>query len=263
MNLFQTTNWDQLVATETKGETGFSRIKTTWLQDIQIRMVEYSANYKADHWCSKGHIVYCISGSYTLHFKDGSTYALASGSSYQTVENEDNPHLSISQDGCQLFIVDGGFLQSKKISIQRTDAKNPHYQKLIIELDALLQILDGDEHSFYAQYNTSDDIKYVAIAYEDGVAVACGAIKEYAQDTMEIKRMYTIPSKRGQGIATQMLSALENWAQELGFQKCILETGKPQIEAITLYKKCAYQIIPNYGQYTNVENSICFEKILS
>src|SRR5690606_2342242 len=105
--------------------------------------------------------------------------------------------------------------------------------------------------------------KFVLVAYENEMAIGCGAIKELEPDTMEVKRMYVIPEHRGKGIAGQILSALEEWAKELSFKKCVLETGKRQPEAIGLYKKYGYGIIPNYGQYAGIGNSVCFEKILS
>jgi GNAT superfamily N-acetyltransferase len=74
--------------------------------------------------------------------------------------------------------------------------------------------------------------------------------------------MYTLPQHRGKNIATKVLAALEKWATDLGYQKCILETGKRQPEAIRLYQKNGYASIPNYGQYVGVENSVCFEKEL-
>ncbi len=97
--------------------------------------------------------------------------------------------------------------------------------------------------------------------YEDDKPVSCGAIKESMPGSMEVKRMYTIPEARGKGFASIVLDALEKWAAELGYSKCVLETGKKQPEAIALYKKSGYKIIPNYGQYIGVENSVCFEKI--
>ena len=65
---------------------------------------------------------------------------------------------------------------------------------------------------------------------------------------------------RGTGVAQRLLVALENWAKELGYRKCVLETGIRQIEAVKFYKKSTYKVIPNYGQYSGMENSICFEK---
>jgi GNAT superfamily N-acetyltransferase len=69
-----------------------------------------------------------------------------------------------------------------------------------------------------------------------------------------------MPAFRGRGIAFQILQQLENWAAELGYSYCLLETGKKQPEAIALYKKSGYEVIPNYGQYENVSNSVCMQK---
>jgi GNAT superfamily N-acetyltransferase len=148
------------------------------------------------------------------------------------------------------------------IFYKRTDSGNADFRKLVVELDADLKIRDGEDHSFYSQFNKADKIKYVVVAYEDEKAVGCGAIREYSADAMEVKRMYVPVSDRGKGIATKILAELEAWAKELGFVKCILETGKMQPEAIGLYQKNEYKIISNYGQYAGVENSVCFEKQL-
>ncbi len=148
------------------------------------------------------------------------------------------------------------------IRIIKTDASQPDFKKLVEFLDADLAERDGEEHSFYDQFNKLHLIKYALVAYEKNIPVACGAIKEFEPNVMEVKRMYVTPEKRGKGIATKVLSALENWARDLGYQKCVLETGKRQPEAIALYTKNGYKIIPNYGQYAGIENSVCFEKFL-
>jgi GNAT superfamily N-acetyltransferase len=148
------------------------------------------------------------------------------------------------------------------INCIRTNSENENFHKLVTELDADLRIRDGEDHSFYAQFNTIDKIKYVIVAYDNEIPVGCGAIKEYSQDTMEVKRMFVLLNRRGQGIASIILKELEQWTIELNYRKCLLETGKKQPEAIELYKKNGYKIIPNFGQYENVENSVCFEKRL-
>ncbi len=148
------------------------------------------------------------------------------------------------------------------ITLTRTNSDNKDFQALVRELDIDLKIRDGEDHSFYAQFNKIDSIKYIVVAYHENQAVGCGAVKEYDHRTMEIKRMYVPPEIRGQGIASLILQELEKWSSELLFEKCILETGKMQPEAIKLYQKNNYRAIPNYGQYQNVENSVCFEKIL-
>lgn len=152
-------------------------------------------------------------------------------------------------------------MQPKKlINIKRTNSDDPDFIGLVKFLDADLAKRDGNEHAFYAQFNKIDKIKYAVVAYENDDPVGCGAIKEFSLNMMEIKRMYTSPGNRGKGIATKILIELEKWARELSFEKCILETGKRQSEAIALYKKNGYQLIPNYGQYAGIENSLCFEK---
>jgi len=144
--------------------------------------------------------------------------------------------------------------------IIRTNSDNSDFISLVKLLDAELAERDGEDHPFYAQFNKIDKIKYAVVAYENDKPVSCGAIKEYSFDTMEVKRMYTLPECRGKGIATKVLIELEKWAEELSYGKCILETGKQQPEAIALYKKNGYKLIPNLGQYAGVDNSVCFKK---
>lgn len=148
------------------------------------------------------------------------------------------------------------------IRLKRTDSTDPDFVELVRHLDADLAERDGEDHSFYAQFNKIDNIKHAIVAYENDSPAGCGAIKEYSPDTMEVKRMYTSRENRGKGIASSVLSELERWAAELSYEKCILETGKRQPEAIALYKKRGYKVIPNYGQYADVEDSVCFEKKL-
>ena len=148
--------------------------------------------------------------------------------------------------------------------LQRTNSENLDFVALVKLLDADLAIRDGEDHSFYDQFNKIDSIKYAVVAYdENNTAVGCGAIKQFEPNVMEVKRMYVPVEQRGKGIAVEILKELEAWAAELGNTKCVLETGIKQPEAISLYKKCGYQIIENYGQYAGVENSICFEKLLN
>lgn len=149
------------------------------------------------------------------------------------------------------------------IELIRTDSSNTDFVMLVRLLDADLAQRDGDEHAFYHQFNQIDHIKHAIVTYENGKPNGCGAMKEYTPDAMEIKRMYALPQFRGQGIATRVLAELESWAAELGYKRCILETGKKQPEAIALYKKSHYTQIKNYGQYIGIENSVCFEKKLN
>ncbi|MCK7590565.1 GNAT family N-acetyltransferase [Subsaxibacter sp. CAU 1640] len=149
------------------------------------------------------------------------------------------------------------------IRLSRTGSSNIDFVDLVKRLDTDLKVRDGEEHDFYHQFNAIVNIKHCIVAYQNEIAVGCGAIKKFDENSMEVKRMYVLPEFRGQKIAVEILSELEQWAKELGFNRCILETGKKQPEAIALYSKSGYQIIPNYGQYEGVENSVCFEKILT
>ncbi|GAB1447668.1 MAG: GNAT family N-acetyltransferase [Bacteroidetes bacterium] len=146
--------------------------------------------------------------------------------------------------------------------LEKTTSSNPDFLNLVTLLDAHLRVLDGEEHSFFAQFNQVDSIPYVILGRIDGVAVACGAIKPYQEGVFEIKRMFVRPAFRGNGYAGIVVEALENWAKSLGANSCILETGHLQKEAIRAYEKASYFKIPNYGQYEGVESSVCFQKIL-
>ena len=145
----------------------------------------------------------------------------------------------------------------------RTNSDHPDFIQLVAALDAYLAVTDGKEHAFYAQFNKIDQIKHVVLALNNDLPVGCGAIKEFSTNAMEVKRMFTSPAGRKKGSATAVLSELEQWAAELGYEKCVLETGIRQADAISLYTNCGYQQTPNYGQYVGVENSVCFEKKLS
>ena len=152
---------------------------------------------------------------------------------------------------------------TEMINLLRTNSDKSDFRELVALLDADLQIRDGAEHAFYAQFNKIDKIRHVIVAYENEKAVGGGAFKEYSATVAEIKRMFVRPENRGRGIAGQILTELESWAKELNYSECILETGAKQPEAIRLYRKSGYEIIPSYGQYLNVENSVCMKKLIS
>ena len=148
------------------------------------------------------------------------------------------------------------------ITLLRTSSENSDFRKLVTALDADLAIRDGADHGFYAQFNKIDMIKHAVVAFDNDVPAGCGAIKPFEEEAMEVKRMYVPPEHRGKGIAKKVLTELERWAKEMNYKRCVLETGQKQPEAIRLYTSCGYRTIPNYGQYANVDNSVCFEKIL-
>lgn len=147
-------------------------------------------------------------------------------------------------------------------TLLRTNSENKDFQNLVVELDKDLAIRNGITNDFFAQYNKIDQLKNVVLAFNNNKTVGCGAMKELDDETMEIKRMFVPLEMRGNGAAVAILHELEKWAKELGYKKCVLETGDKMPEAIALYKKSNYKIIQNYGQYENVVCSICFGKML-
>ena len=146
--------------------------------------------------------------------------------------------------------------------LMRTDSSNPDFISLVALLDADLAQRDGEEHGFYAQFNAIIHLKHTIVLYENNIPVACGAFKPFDKTTVEVKRMFVQPNQRGKGIASKVLSGLEVWAKEIGYTSCVLETGLRQPEAIALYKKNGYKIIPNYPPYEGVAHSVCFKKML-
>ena len=146
--------------------------------------------------------------------------------------------------------------------LKRTNSDDIDFINLVVLLDQDLKIRDGEDHTFYNQFNKIDKIKHVIVFYENDVAVGCGAFREKESDTVEVKRMFVNPDYRKRGIAAAVLKELENWAAELNYTYIILETGKKQPEAISLYQKSGYTIIPNYPPYEEMDNSVCMKKTL-
>jgi len=103
--LFGTTDWSQVQRTEHKGERGLAYWRTQQFGAIRVRMVEYTPGYFADHWCVKGHILLCTDGELHTELKDGRTFLLKPGMSYQVADNAE-PHRSYTEVGAKLFIVD-------------------------------------------------------------------------------------------------------------------------------------------------------------
>ena len=102
---FATTDWSGIERTEHNGESGLAIWQTRQFGDLRVRMVEYTAGYLADHWCEKGHILLCLQGELHTELKDGRTFVLTPGMSYQVADRAE-PHRSSTAVGAKLFIVD-------------------------------------------------------------------------------------------------------------------------------------------------------------
>jgi hypothetical protein len=108
---FQTIDWTTIEKEVFKGETGAALSQTIEFAGLRIRLVEYSAGYTADHWCQKGHIVYCVEGEFATELSTGVNVALQKGDAF-VVSNDLSSHRTVSEKGAKIFIVDGDFLKS-------------------------------------------------------------------------------------------------------------------------------------------------------
>ena len=155
-------------------------------------------------------------------------------------------------------------LTLSELEFKDTDGVDPDFELLCSRLDSALDEIVGKkfQRTQYEQYNQRDSIHDVIVAYLDGNPVACGAFKMYDEDHAELKRIFTEPSNRNMGLGTEMVRRLEAKAKIKGYKWCILETGKPLEEACHVYKKAGYKIIPNYGQYADMPDSICMQRRL-
>lgn len=107
---FQTIDWSEIPKTEHVGTTGMAYWQTIEFEGLRVRFVEYSKDYQADHWCEKGHIVYCLDGEVVNELKDGTSSILRPGMSYIVSDNLSS-HRSTTKNGVQLLIIDGDFLR--------------------------------------------------------------------------------------------------------------------------------------------------------
>lgn len=146
----------------------------------------------------------------------------------------------------------------------KTDGENPAFVELCGKLDAALGNVIGVEKqkSLFDKYNQRDDIHDTIVIFHDNKPVGCGAYKLYDDETVELKRIYIDESVRGLGLSKELVRRLEADARIKGFRYAVLETGHKLVRAVELYKRMGYKIIPNYGPYANMPESVCMSKKL-
>jgi putative acetyltransferase len=149
------------------------------------------------------------------------------------------------------------------ITLERTTSGSTDFKLLAGKLDQELKLIYGSTQEAFDQFNIVDNIATVIVAYIDSNPAGCGCFKTFDNNTVELKRMYVDDQCRGKGIGAAILFELEKWAKELSYASIVLETGTVQIEAVALYKKNGYTVIPNFDRYKGNELSICFKKDLS
>ena len=148
------------------------------------------------------------------------------------------------------------------LTLIRCNGADPIFTALTCALDRDLDERYGKQMDFYGAFNHSSDVQQALYAALDGDPVGCGCFKPFSDGTVEMKRVFVRKGLRGRGIARAVMSALEAWARELGYQSAVLETGILQPEAIRLYEAAGYKRIPNYPPYENVKESVCYQKTL-
>jgi putative acetyltransferase len=147
--------------------------------------------------------------------------------------------------------------------VKRTDGTDKNLVELIKQLDAFLWSVYNKGMEYFGQFNYVDEDHRAIVIYDNNKPVGCGCLREIDSETVEVKRMFVLPSERNKGIAGLALNELEKWAKELGYKEVILETGDRLTEAIHLYQKHEYQITDNYGPYIGIKESVCMKKIIT
>ena len=145
-----------------------------------------------------------------------------------------------------------------------TDGSNYDFVELCHCLDEFLNKLVGGEENRaeYIPYNQLNDIHDVIIAYDAAISVGCASFKRYDDECAEVKRVFVKEEYRGKGISRKLMELLESAAREQGYRYLVLESGEPLVAAMALYRKIGYEMIPNYGQYKDMLDSICMKKKL-
>jgi GNAT superfamily N-acetyltransferase len=141
---------------------------------------------------------------------------------------------------------------------------NETYDAPVVQ--TLVQEMADDLAHFYGpgSYPQQDPSRWspphgdVLVAYLDRVPAACGGLIRFDDRTAELKRMFTRPQYRRRGLASELLTALEHRARQLGYQRVVLETGVPQVQARALYEKAGYTRIPCWCPHDTDPTSVCF-----
>ena len=148
--------------------------------------------------------------------------------------------------------------------IKRTDGKDQDFVEncRLLDMDLDRRVGKKIQREKYNKYNQLDKIREAIVVYEDDKPVGGGAIRRYSDEEIELKRIFVHPECQGRGIGTTLVSALIEWAAEIGYRRMILETGALLKESCALYKKLGFEVIPNYGPYVNMPESLCMARNL-
>lgn len=146
----------------------------------------------------------------------------------------------------------------------RTDGRNEDFIEncRLLDIDLDRRVGKKIKRDKYKKYNLLDEIQQAIVVYEGDMAIGGGAIRRYDDENIELKRVFIHTEYQGQGIGSRLVSLLIEWAAELGYKRMILETGELLAESCAVYRKLGFVVIPNYGPYVNMPESLCMAKDL-
>lgn len=146
----------------------------------------------------------------------------------------------------------------------RTDGKNQDFIEncRLLDMDLDRRVGKVVKREKYTKYNQLDEIREAIVVYDGKKAAGGGAIRRYDDKNVELKRVFVHPEYQGQGIGSRLVSLLMEWAVELGYERMILETGELLAESCAVYRKLGFEVIPNYGPYVDMPESLCMAKEL-
>ena len=144
----------------------------------------------------------------------------------------------------------------------RTDGKNEDFIEncRLLDMDLDRRVGRQIKREKYQKFNQLDEIREAIVDYDHGRAVGGGAIRRYDDENIELKRVFVHNEYQGQGIGSRLVSLLIEWAAELGYRRMILETGELLAESCAVYKKLGFAVIPNYGPYADMPESLCMAR---
>lgn len=157
-----------------------------------------------------------------------------------------------------------GSLGGDCVDFKRTDGKNKDFIEncMLLDLDLDRRVGKKIKRDKYKKFNQLDNIQEAIVVYENNMAIGGGAIRRYNDENMELKRVFVHTEYQNQGIGSRIVSLLIEWAAELGYKRIILETGELLAESCAVYRKLGFKVIPNYGPYVNMPESLCMAKDL-
>lgn len=149
-----------------------------------------------------------------------------------------------------------------EITYQWTDGSHPAFRHFYAVTEAYYsRIVGGKENrAGFIPFNASAEIPVVLLAYRNGQAVGCVGLKRYSDLDAEVKRLWVEPAFRGRRIASALMEQIEEKARALGYRRVILQTRPIMTDAVALYTKRGYKLIPNYPPYDRLAGAVCYAK---